>query len=130
MIIFGQMNFIPPSPVSSNSLSSLSLSSSMTTSDIPSSATSPTTTVIGAVIGSFFCGALLSFGDFYWYKNRRRNDNDQVEREIYNIIQPSRNEQFVINEPPASVANKRHNQELISIADNVHKLRQEIQDLR
>ncbi|GBC04885.1 hypothetical protein RclHR1_05920005 [Rhizophagus clarus] len=124
----------PPSPVSGKSLSSLSLSSSMTTSDIPSSATSPITTVIGAVIGSFFGGALLSFGGFYWYKNRRRNVNNQVEREIHNdgqeIVQPSKNEHIVINEPPALVVNKRYNQELIPIANNVHELQQEIQDLK
>ncbi|GBC10142.1 hypothetical protein RclHR1_09380002 [Rhizophagus clarus] len=126
-----------PSPTSSSSMSSLSstLSSNMSTSGIPSSATSPTT-VIGAVIGSFFGGALLSFGGFYLYKNRRRNDNNQVEREIYNygqeIVQPSRNEHIVINEPPVSVVNKSYNhaQELIPIANNVHELQQEIQDLR
>jgi hypothetical protein len=39
--------------------------------------TSSSTAMVGAIIGSFFGGALLSFGGFFlykWNKNKRRNE--------------------------------------------------------
>ncbi|GBB99628.1 hypothetical protein RclHR1_03590003 [Rhizophagus clarus] len=75
---------LPPSP-SSPPLSTSTLNklpSSISKSSIPSSATLPTTTVIGAIIGTLFGAALLSFGGFYLYKNKCRDDNNQVEKNI------------------------------------------------
>ncbi|GES94809.1 hypothetical protein GLOIN_2v1761507 [Rhizophagus clarus] len=134
---------IPPTSSSPPLNTSPSNKSSPSISSIPSSATSPTTTVVGAIIGTLFGAALLSFGGFYLYKSKRRDDNNQVGRNIdthgQEIIQPTSNEYITINEPiriPASAINKNYNhaQELIPIANNerltLHGLQQEIQDLK
>ncbi|GET01646.1 hypothetical protein GLOIN_2v1761507 [Rhizophagus clarus] len=104
---------LPPSPSSTpfNTSPSNKLSSS---SSMPLSAATTTTTVIGAVLGSLFGAALLSFGGFYLYKNKRRDDNNQIERNIdaQEIVQPPSN--VYIN-----------NERL-----TLHELQQEFKDLK
>jgi len=110
--------------------------------------------MIGAVIGSLFGGALLSFGGSFlyrWNKNRQKqndtipipgsennNDYNQVERNIgQKIVRPPRNEYTTNHEPinaPTPVINKsyyNHGRESIPIAnDSLQEIKQEIQELR
>ena len=90
-------------------------------------------TFVGAIVGSLFAGALLSFGGLFLYKWNKNKQNQRNAMPIYG--NENYNNQTPITIPGPVIRN--HGQEAFSMTNNeriqsqsINELRREIQDLR